>query len=85
MNRYTVDVAPGGLECRIIGPDGWEGPWRSTEYHGRLQVVADRRRRRASVFVGRAFSVLVVVASLSWIAALAAAGVWVAVRVMASW
>jgi hypothetical protein len=85
MKKYYVDVAPGGLEMRLIGPDGWQGPWRSTEPHGRRQIEADRRQRRYTVTAGRVFSWTLVVMTLAWSAALAALGIWVVIRVVGSW
>jgi hypothetical protein len=85
MKDYYVDVAPGGLECRVIGPDGWQGPWRSTEPHGRRQIEADRARRKYAVAVGRVFSCTLITMALAWTAALAALGIWVAARVIGSW
>ncbi len=82
MKRYFVEVAPGGLECRVIGPDGWQGPWRSTEPHGRRQVEADRTRRKMLVGLSRTFGCLMFAVVATW-AALAFAGlVWLLRSVM---
>jgi hypothetical protein len=84
VKRYYVEVAPGGLECRVIGPDGWQGPWRSTEPHGRRQVEADRRQRKMLIGVARSFGCLIFAVVGTW-AALALAGlVWLLRSVMSS-
>jgi hypothetical protein len=85
VKRFTIDVAPGGLEQRIIGPDGWQGPWRSTEYHGRLQIESDRRKRRISVFVGNSLGCMMVATGIAWMAALSALGVWVVLKLISGW
>jgi len=82
VKRYYVEVAPGGLECRVIGPDGWQGPWRSTEPHGRRQVEADRRQRKMLIGVARSLGCLIFAVFGTW-AALALAGlVWLLRSVM---
>lgn len=85
MKGYTIDVAPGGLEQRVIGPDGWQGPWRSTEYHGRLQVESDRRKRRVSLWIGNGFGCMMVTAGIAWLMALAALGIWVVMKLVSGW
>jgi hypothetical protein len=82
VKRYYVEVAPGGLECRVIGPDGWQGPWRSTEPHGRREVEADRRQRKMLVGAGRTFGCLIFVAFGTWVALALAGLVWVLRSVM---
>ena len=84
MKRYYVDVAPGGLECRIVGPDGWQGPWRSTEPHGRRQVDNDKRQRQMVVAISRGFGCLLVSIVLAWFALALAGVVWLLRAVMGS-
>jgi len=84
VKKYTIDLAPGGLEARMIGPDGWQGPWRSTEYFGRLQIQSDIRKRRLSLLIGNALGGCLVIVGIAWLAALAALGMWIAFRVTQS-
>jgi hypothetical protein len=82
MKRYYVEVAPGGLECRVIGPDGWQGPWRSTEPHGRRQVDNDRRQRKILMSLVRGFGCALVGVVLMWLALALAGLVWLLRSVM---
>jgi len=84
MKRYYVEVAPGGLECRVIGPDGWQGPWRSTEPHGRRQVDNDRRQRKILMGLVRGFGCALVGVVLMWLALALAGAVWL-LRSLAGW
>jgi len=81
VKKYTIDLAPGGLEARMIGPDGFQGPWRSTEYFGRLQIESDIRKRRLSLMIGNTLGGCLVIVGIAWLAALAALGVWIVFRV----
>jgi hypothetical protein len=84
MKRYYVEVAPGGLECRVIGPDGWQGPWRSTEPHGRRQVDNDRRQRKILMGLVRGFGCALVGVVLMWLALALAGAAWL-LKSLAGW
>jgi len=84
MKRYYVEVAPGGLECRVIGPDGWQGPWRSTEPHGRRQVDTDKRQRKILMGLTRGLGCALVGVVFMWLALAVVGGLWL-LRSLAGW
>jgi hypothetical protein len=81
---YDIEIMPGGLEMRAWTA-GWFGPWRSTEPEGQHLLERDIARHRFTQRVATAMAVATMVTGGIWLAALAALGIWVVVRLVSTW